>query len=343
MKQLFLYFILLAALSQTAQATKWRVNNRVGINANFTTISAAVNAASSGDTIYIEPSPTNYTGAINIDKKLTIIGNGYFNSSPNTMNSGLQADSNSCSIYAYIYFNQGSAGTTIMGVSLYGGYAMYVYSDSITIQRNFIYGYIYLSNYNTTSGTYGNRISSNIKQNIFYVYGISNQSFSTTGGLTMSNINIQNNIFNSCSVNLPSGMSGFMQNNMFHSANTSTYNFQVNNNIMHGGSFDINNNVYFNNIGTSTQFGTLNNNQQNITTTALFNNFSATTETRYTLKNPGPGIGAGFNSVDVGVFGGPDPYKLSGIPPVPTIYSISAPVTTTTSTLPVTISTKSND
>ncbi len=113
-----------------------------------------------------------------------------------------------------------------------------------------------------------------------------------------------------------------------------------------GSSFTSNNSVFFNNIGDGTQFpntGNGSNNLQSITTTALFTSYTSGTETRYTLNPTGPGIGAGFNGVDCGIFGGPDPYKPSGIPPFPTIYSLSAPNTTTSSTLPVTISTRSND
>ena len=56
-----------------------RVNNIPGINAPYNTIQAAVAAASAGDIILVEGSPTSYdVGAFNLTKKLTIRGPGFF-------------------------------------------------------------------------------------------------------------------------------------------------------------------------------------------------------------------------------------------------------------------------
>ncbi|HRO41334.1 MAG TPA: hypothetical protein PL009_00775 [Flavipsychrobacter sp.] len=332
--------------SLTSSAALWRVNNITGVNANFGDLPAAVTAANNGDTIYLEPSPVGYTGTT-ISKQLTIIGNGYFSATPfNTVNTGLQANPTSSVIASSISFYPGSAGSTIMGFNFSTYAYVYIYTDNISVKRNyFYYGYISLSNYHPTTAAYQTLTSCDIRQNLFYGYGITYNSVSTTGGASFSGISIQNNIFYSASVGLVSGLSGFIQNNVFDAGSLNTYNFQINNNVMIGGTFVANNSVYFNNVGTSTQFGNANSNQQNISTTSLFTNYSGATqtETRYILSPTGPGIGAGFNSVDVGAFGGPDPYKLSGIPPVPTIYSITAPATTTGTTLPVTISTRSNN
>ncbi len=54
-----------------------RVNNDPAADADYTSLQAANDDALPGDTIYVEGSPTNYDGA-NIDKKLIIIGPGYF-------------------------------------------------------------------------------------------------------------------------------------------------------------------------------------------------------------------------------------------------------------------------
>jgi len=346
MKRILFIAGLSCLIAENSHAALLRVNNIPGVNANFTDLPAAVTAASNGDTIYLEPSATAYTGTT-ISKVLTIIGNGYFMSTPqSTINTGLQANQNVSTINNSINFYPGSAGSTVMGIA-FGTYSsIYVYTNNISVKRNyFYYGYVYINNYNPLTSSYQTLTSCDIRQNLFYAGGISYYQFSTTGGASFSGISIQNNIFNSAGIGLQNGMSGFIQNNMFDNSNLNVYSFQVNNNIMVGGTFTANNSVSFNNIGNSTQFGNANNNQQNVSTASLFTNYSGSgqTETRYTLNPSGPGIGAGFGSVDVGIFGGPDPYKLSGIPPVPTIYSISAPATTTGSTLPVTISTRSND
>jgi hypothetical protein len=50
----------------------WRVNNNVGVNADFTTGQAAVNAASNGDSIYFEPSRHLYAGITISNKTLNV-------------------------------------------------------------------------------------------------------------------------------------------------------------------------------------------------------------------------------------------------------------------------------
>lgn len=330
-------------LSVLSQAAILRVNNITGVNVSYTTLSAAVTAASAGDTIYIEPSPNSY-GSATINKKLTIIGNGYFTSTNGiyTVNGGLQANM-ATSFLSSITFDAGSDFSTIMGCHLTH---VYVVDSNITIKRNYITSYIYLSNYQPPA--YVNITNIDIRQNVLES-GIYYTSFSTNSNTVgITNVNIQNNIFAGYYTyfTLPTGISGFIMNNLIYSPyyNVDVYNFQVNNNIMTGGNFNANNNVFFNNASTNTTFGNTNGNQQNITTASMFSNYgTGAADTSFVLSPTGPGIGTGFGSANLGPYGGPDPYKKSGIPPVPTIYQLSAPATTTTTTLPVTISTRSND
>ena len=344
MKKTLFSFVALCAFAITAHAALWRVNNTTGVNANFSTVAAAITAASAGDTIYLEPSATNY-GTLTIAKKLTVIGNGYFlNSGFFTMNAGLQNTMQS-SLISSITLNAGSEFSTIMGLELSSD--IYIGASNINIKRCYVGGAIHLSNY--LGGNYVNISNIDIRQNVI-IAGLNTYQFSTNSGTVgITNVNVQNNIMSTYYYNqviLPPGVSGFLMNNTFYNPYyyLDVYNFQINNNIMIGGSFNPNNNVYFNNVSVGTQFGNANGNQQNITTTALFTTYgTGIVDTNYVLKTPGPGIGTGFGGVDIGPYGGPDPYRRSGIPPVPTIYLLSAPATTTTSTLPVTISTRSND
>src|SRR6187399_169745 len=75
MKKIFL--VLSLALCVNAFATVRTVSNNPNTLAQFNTIQAAVNASSSGDTIYIQGSPTRYAGFTIQDKRLTIIGPGW--------------------------------------------------------------------------------------------------------------------------------------------------------------------------------------------------------------------------------------------------------------------------
>jgi len=58
-----------------AHATVWTVNNNGNSPGQFTTLQAAINAASNGDSIYVEPSPVDY-GNITVPRKLFLFGGG---------------------------------------------------------------------------------------------------------------------------------------------------------------------------------------------------------------------------------------------------------------------------
>ena len=112
--QLALIFCL---MSGVAQAETFRVNNvaslAVGTGGHtFTSIQAAVNAASNGDTIHIEGSVTPYNEAVTINKPLVVIGPGYFLN----MTAESQFNKESAKITGNIIFAHGSAGSTLAGV-----------------------------------------------------------------------------------------------------------------------------------------------------------------------------------------------------------------------------------
>ncbi|MGB5942963.1 MAG: right-handed parallel beta-helix repeat-containing protein [Leeuwenhoekiella sp.] len=69
---LTLYFTICAVFALTAQTTHTVDNNPDGIG-DFTELQAAVDAASDGDIIYVQPSSTNY-GNTSITKQLTLVG-----------------------------------------------------------------------------------------------------------------------------------------------------------------------------------------------------------------------------------------------------------------------------
>jgi|694.fasta_scaffold07226_2 hypothetical protein len=75
MKQLFSF--LLTAITVNAFATVRTVSNNPATIAQFNTIQSAVNASSSGDTIYVHGSPTNYDIVTITDKSLVLIGPGF--------------------------------------------------------------------------------------------------------------------------------------------------------------------------------------------------------------------------------------------------------------------------
>ena len=76
MKQFF--FFLLTSLCVNAFATVRTVSNNPTTLAQFSTIQDAVNASSNGDTIYVHGSPTRYAGFTIQDKRLTVMGPGWY-------------------------------------------------------------------------------------------------------------------------------------------------------------------------------------------------------------------------------------------------------------------------
>ena len=96
------------------------------------------------------------------------------------------------------------------------------------------------------------------------------------------------------------------------------------NNIIYSGTLTLTNCDPYNCICNEDQCGTENGNQANVDMIAVFVP-SGTTDGQWQLRNGSPAIGAGLGGVDCGMFGGTDPYVLSGIPDIPMITSLYVP------------------
>jgi hypothetical protein len=336
--------LLLGTVAAQAQTIR-RVNNTgvsvTGVNV-YSTLQAAHDAASSGDIIYLEPSGISY-GDLACIRPLTIIGNGYFLQ----QNTGLQLDTREAVVGA-VYFNGGSAGSRITGCVINGG--VYVAANSVTIERNTVAGNTYLG-YSPSTGV-GYTTVSNI---------IFRQNYSTSSLLlynsntNISNVNITNNLFATGSISTSGSFTRLsnilISNNVIGTiAGTSQYTIDVDNAVIKnniltytgtGVSFTPRNNAYSYNIAGNAAFGTANGNQQNVNPANLFVGGTASTDGAFQLRTGSPAIGTGESGNDVGAFGGVLPYRLSGIPNVPTIYQYNQSVSG--NTLNATISTRSNN
>jgi hypothetical protein len=335
--------LLLGTCAAQAQTIR-RVNNTgtavTGVNV-YTTLQAAHDAASSGDIIYLEPSGISY-GDLTCVRPLTIIGNGYFLQ----QNTGLQLDTREA-IVGNVYFNSGSAGSRITGCTINS--SIYVTASNVTVERNSILGsttlgYSNITSYATISGII---FRQNYVTNTLYIYPTSNTN--------VSNVNITNNIFAAGSIST-SGQFTRMSNILISNnvvgtlAGTSQYTIDVDNAVIKnniltytgtGVSFTPRNNAYSYNISGNAAFGTANGNQQNVSPANLFVGGTASTDGAFQLRAGSPAIGTGESGTDVGAFGGALPYRLSGIPNVPTIYQYNQSVSG--NTLNATISTRSNN
>ena len=342
---------LLIAYHHTASAKIWRVNNNAGVNANFTTLQAAVSSSLvlSGDTLHIESSVAIYAGGSNIflNKRLIILGAGYFL----TQNPKTQANPNPSKLHGagsprgYIFLDAAASGTVLMGLDI--GELRIAAASNLVIARNNVKA-IRL-NANAASG-----VSDNILITGNYIYRGDNTNdqsgitfFFGQLDVTYTNFRVENNIIEE-RVEIPFITSGQIINN-FIGPNFSASNCLIKNNYM----------TYVGSVGSNVfQFNIFSNNNAAITgangnfvaaASSVFVSTSTGQDGGFRLSATSPGIGAGRdaanNPINIGPFGGASPYVLSGMPPIPSIYLLTVPqnVPSGTSTMNVTLSTISRN
>lgn len=337
--------VLVTGISVSSQAKSWRVNNNAGVVADFTTLGAAINTAGIGDTIYLEPSASKYdaSGAI-ISKKLVIIGPGYFLDPASTTspgNGGLQAN-----IYeawtSYFYIGAGGSGSKILGIT---PDAIYFRSAS-----NIVFERVrFLNTFQFEQG-----VSTNITLRKCY---FTSTALHAAGTATASNFVCENSIFGPGSyLNLPmlTGSGNIIRNNSFNGTNNTTTlvnTYFVNNIIGSVTQFTLTDCTIKNNLFQANQVlpGTATNNQVNVNMADVYVG-TGSVDGKFMLKATSPAKGAGLTvgsvvSPDCGAFGATDPYVLSGIPNVPSIYTFTAPtsIPSGSPTMNVTFSTRNNN
>ncbi len=314
--------LLAALLSESAEAKIWTVAPRPG--ANFTTITGAISSSSvvAGDTILVSGSPQAYAG-FTVNKKLTIIGPGFFLGE----NAGIQADTNDAEINSTVTVS--ASGTVIMG--LFFQRSLFINASNVTIERcrmevpagvnyeNPVY--IYTNDSVIVRGCY-------IVQKADWYSAITIQGGS-------SQIVIQNNYIEYAGTLsgshyaitvITSAITADISNNtIYGSVKKVSGGFTFNNNILRFGTFDSTGVTFNNNIGNSTQFGTLNGNQQNVTMSSVFL-LTGSSDARWQVVPLSPAYHAGLDGTDCGMFGGSSPYRLSGAPPIPSVYSMGGSI-----------------
>lgn len=334
------------ALSLSASAKIWRVNNNPGVVANFVNTNDAVASASvvNGDTLYIEPSATNYNG-ISLSKRLVFIGAGYLLDPANSGNAGLQVGIDA-SYIGSVNLSEGSNGSRFLGISFSSiSFGTFTTAVNVNIERCYFGGGIFLSNSN-----YSN-IS--VRKSFF-----NNARIEGTQG-TISNFTCENNIFYStfAYLNLTTltGSNNIFRNNSFKDvgATLTLVNAYLANNIFGcTGGFTLTNTTIKNNLFATnvTLPGTATNNQLSVNMTNVYEGTTGGLDNRMKLKAGSPAIGAGLTvgsvtNPDCGAFGATDPYKISGIPNIPTIYSLTVPMSIPSGspTMNVTLSTRNNN
>jgi len=307
----FSIVILLAVLiSQPLSATKWRVSNVPGVIANFTNLQLANDAVSvlAGDTVYLEGSTLNY-GDATINKKLIIVGPGFFlGENDSTQANKVAATLNSLNM------NTGSEGSVVTGVSMTG--SLTLTAGSIVIKRCYAsYTVTIFSSNNILIQSWFNRIT----------------CYASTQNNIIKNNAIYSPIYEYCLM-MQDGSNAVVFNNIFFGYHR-ICNAEYRNNIAYSNSsyynvFDVAGSCTVeNNIAAGAQYNSYPNNLNNQdmnTVFACFNNCTGfSSDERYKLLVPtSPAIGYGYGGVDCGIFGGSQPYVLSGIPSFPAIWEL---------------------
>ncbi|MCR6722292.1 MAG: hypothetical protein NVV59_18825 [Chitinophagaceae bacterium] len=298
----------------------------------FKQIEQAANATmvAAGDTLYIEGSVEDYNGAT-IQKRLVIIGAGYLlDENPNS--SVLPHQTRVFSIS----FSPTASGSEVMGVWLSAGVtSASIASSNVTVKRCRIQGQIGLS-----STVFNVRIIQNFFSN-------SSQSNAITAIATPYDIVFNNNIVR-CPLSDPDILFSEIKNNVFDpptpagsnvSIRVNTSSFQ--NNILKNpaATVIINNgntqDVMYNTGASASQFGTANNNIVANMAALFVDPAPNSTDGDYQLK---PGSTPGSDGAERGAFGGAIPtarYSLSGLAPIPVIYSLQTSGVATSTGMPV--------
>ncbi|MGI4883969.1 MAG: hypothetical protein ACRYFR_03310 [Janthinobacterium lividum] len=308
--------VLLCFSISVAKATTFRVNNNLATNGgqrifNSLTAAHASTNVQAGDTLLVEGSGTDYAG-FTCTKKLVIIGPGYFL----TQNGQNQANALGASVQG-IAFNAGSEGSAIIGLTFATGASNYVPSISvndITIMRCYLsYGIsivstitrmLVLQNYISQSGIYVNS-SATAFSDVILKNNIIASAFSTPQQMPNPRLfsNVENNIFLG-SVTLSAN--SFINNIIASPTATVSITATSTGNL----------------FATAGQLPATGNTQV-ANPAALFVGLAGaanSTDGQYRLATSTayPTTGA----TQPGIFGGTEPYRLSGIPAIPTIYSL---------------------
>jgi len=352
---LCLAFALFPVLLQAQNS--YTVSNVPGSNANFKTLQGAHDSVAAGSILYLLPSSNTYGNAV-FTKKLTVYGTGYFlgaNLAPYT-----QANTGAVIVNS-ITFRAGSDNSYIEGLQLadvstntpsLARLSMDTVSNIIvsrcyfTPPNAFYNYYFYFSNtsniivkqcyYDCQARSLSSLINMNsvtigfsgvqFNNSIFDFTGEGTNGFRMMTGLNngvTANATCTNSTILSCTLN--SGFGNFnYTNNIF--VNTSVYGSYDPTYTQTGGT-----NLY--NVATVAQlFPDAGNNRQGANTDSMFVGSQPgyhSTDQKWTLRDGNFANTFGQGGIPVGAYGGSDPYRLSGIPAIPYIYSLNVPAQAT--------------
>ncbi len=291
----------------------------------YTSVQAAVDASSAGDTVYVEPG--SYTEFVNIQTdSLVILGAGWLQQQVDT----LITTRVGASIITRMYF-RGGASTTVRGVTYTDIVLAY---DSTSVNFNSchfrktvglytsriigFYGCVFSLTINPSSssaiitGTSSNPLHVGLYNCLFPQHS---RPLALVGSSTSAqSVQLQNCVFRSSVQVLHTSYlrNTNVQNCIFGSNASATASSTFNNSV---------NNSVFIDRPYAAHYGAVSS-VWNVTEAEVFE-ASGPQEFFYRLAPNSPAIGAGTGGTDCGIFGGSAPFVLGGIPPIPWVRQLN--------------------
>jgi hypothetical protein len=324
MKKLATVFVFIFSwllMPSLAEAQIWIVNNNFDGAGGYDNAQDAHDAASAGDTLYLVPSEFEYE--LDLSKELHLFGSGYLleeneiqgdpkisELSINIVSGGENSTLSSLYVASDVFVN-GVKFDKCYITSVGGGGG----ASNMTIIRSYLV--------NDTKS----RLSNSFIANTFIDGRLWDINASTIiNNVITNNVNSTNEVENSV-----------IENNIFISSTSSD----------HADIFNIeNDNIVNNNIFASPEPGNPGTvNQFDVDPSTLFIGPDGNSKDgQWQLSDSSPAKGAGTNGDDIGMYGGANPYQLSGLPDIPRITAFTAPATGSSNTgLPVSITIESNN
>ncbi len=321
----FCIALLLCLFTANAQQT---VTLGPGDAFNYNTLQEAHDALNAGDIIMVQQGG-DY-GSATFTKPLIVLGAGYLlNENNNSLSSNL---GNSI---GEVNLNDGAEGTYFSGIEAQN---IFIRVSNVVIERCRTIGDIQIL------GSENVIISDNLigDQLVF--------SLSISTNCTVSN-NYIKQLYNGNNY----GSYIRFENNIIQSfyAGILNYSVCVNNIFLSnpGNSLNAQNSFFNHNIFTSSEedlpFLTGNNNITGVDVTTIFVAYPEQGEysddARWQLADGSPASGAGEGGTDCGIFGGDNPYVLSGLPAIPLIYELTVPQTAGQNSINVNVKARTNN
>ncbi|MBI3233639.1 MAG: hypothetical protein HYZ42_06290 [Bacteroidetes bacterium] len=302
-------FTFMLFISIQSKATIRTVNNSPTSPGQFNSVSAAISAANSGDSIYICGSSTNY-GAFTVNKRLTIIGTGH----------NPQKQAPLVSLVDQVYIT--SSGVRIIGLNCYTVEANSGNVDSVYIERNYFRYRLTINQSNCDHWYIQGNVFGYSDDNIYfcstcgssYIYAYNNVFNGRLNELDYNGYNTNIYIMNNLFLRNGDAFSGsnyylYIYNNTFYRANPSpsttgctwggNTSYQCSNNAFPSGTNKTNVNPSFINFPNGG---------------AYFDySYNFNLQDTSQLKN------AGTDGTDIGITGGIGYYEQNGIPNIPQI------------------------